>query len=116
MDSLLREALEDSVFVEWHDIRGSDNEINQTTHSSEASTPTDAKACKERGFLDLPQPWDLAVLTYDIGQWNENGLKLEDVQRSLEYTIMEAGPSLRARAVQNGLDVNRSDFLAKLGK
>ena len=29
---------------------------------------------------------------------------------------METGPSLRARAVQNGLDIKRSDFLAKLGK
>ena len=55
-------------------------------------------------------------MTYDIGQWNENGLKLEDVQRSLEYTIMEAGPSLRARVVQNGIDLKQSGFLTKLGK
>ena len=98
------------------EITGFDGGINPLAHTSEADTPTDTNPCKERGFLGLPQPWDLAVLTYDIGQWNKNGLKLEDVQRSLEYTIMEAGPSLRARAVQDGIDLKQSGFLTKLGR
>ena len=55
-DSSPKEALEDSVIVEMHDITGPEHEANQPTHSSEVSTPTDKKACKERGSFGLPQP------------------------------------------------------------
>lgn len=95
-----------------HDIIGPEDKANHL----EARTLVDSRVCEERGFLDVPQPWDMAVLTYDIREWSEHGLKLEDVKRSLEHTIVEVGGTLRARPLQKGHNFEQSDFLTGLRK
>lgn len=88
-------------------------EPTDNTHSTQPNDiPPHPPTTAEPGFFNASQKFDVALLARDIGEWDaSDGFPWESVIKCLESSMLHIGSSLHARALAEGVSVERSGFL-----
>jgi len=92
-----------------------DIDYSSPTESDEVVPgPMNQESPEERGFFDLPEKFDVALIARDIRQWNAEGFTWESVNECLQSSMLHIGPTLHARALPRETPIQRSQFLSQV--
>jgi len=79
-----------------------------------ASDPKEQDSLEERGFFDLSEKFDVALVARDIGDWTKEGFIWSNVRECLQSSMLHIGSTLHARALPKGPKgtlIRKSQFL-----